>query len=296
MRINQPACIIQPVDFVISKAGAVDMKQTTGVFQFHDFKNSLGIEAVYGENVTHDFSRHTHRTLCIGVIEHGLRCFFCRGINYSIKPGQVFVIPPNEAHSCGPSIEPHTYRLLLVSPDVLRAVLPNMRKDSNSQYLFVKLVIEDNELYEQMLTLHQILATRETDFIKQSMLFSAIGNTMEQCVAVPSKMIICRKHHEYVMQAQSFIEEHYGESFSLNDLAEHVYLSPYYLIRVFSQIAGIPPHIYQQQVRIRHAKSMLVQGISIVEIANKTGFTDQSHFSNVFKKLVGVTPGEYSVS
>lgn len=270
------------------------MRRTTGTFQFHDFKNSLGIEVVYGKHVTHDFSRHTHRTLCIGVIEHGMRAFFCRGIRYSVKPGQVFIIPPNEAHTCGPATEPHTYRMLLVSPVVLRTIFPNIEMNSNSQYFFDKLVIEDKELYEQILNLHQLLETRESVFVKQSMLFSTIGNTMEQCVDVPDKTKICHEHHECVKHAQSFIEEHYGESFSLNDLAEHVHLSPYYLTRIFSQIVGIPPHIYQQQVRIRHAKAMLMQGISKVEIAIQTGFTDQSHFSNVFKKMVGVTPSEYN--
>jgi len=273
------------------------MKRTkTGDFHFRDFISILGIEVVYAKHVTHDFSRHTHRTLCIGIIEHGQRSFICRGTKYNVKPGQFFVIPPNEAHSCGPATEPHTYRLLIVSSDVWRTILPKIEKDGNSQYLFVKLVIEDKELYEQLLNLHLLLETRETNFIKQSMLFSAIGNTIEQCVDVPEKMTICHEHHRCVNQAQSFIEEHYGEAFSLNDLAQHVYLSPYHLIRVFSQIAGIPPHIYQQQIRIRHAKALLRQGVSIIEIANQTGFTDQSHFSNVFKKMVGVTPSEYKLS
>jgi len=55
---------------------------------------------------------------------------------------------------------------------------------------------------------------------------------------------------------------------------------------------GLPPHIYQQQVRIRHAKEVLMQDFSLAEVANQAGFTDQSHFSKVFKKMVGVMPGE----
>jgi len=45
-------------------------------------------------------------------------------------------------------------------------------------------------------------------------------------------------------------------------------------------------------VRIRHAKEVLMQDFSLAEVANQAGFTDQSHFANVFKKMVGVMPGE----
>lgn len=273
------------------------MKRTkTGDFQFRDFTEALGVEAVYAKHVTHDFSRHTHRTLCIGIIEQGERSLICRGTMYNVTPGQVFVIPPNEAHSCGSAAEPHTYRLLIVSPNIWRSTFPQPDNGGNAQYLFSRLVIDDKELFEQLLSFHLILETGESDFIKQSMLISVIGNTIEQCIDAPGKMEFCHEHHECVKQAQLFIEDHYGENFSLYELAQRVYLSPFYLIRVFSQKVGISPHIYQQQVRIRHAKALLMQGFSLVEIANRTGFTDQSHFSNVFKKMVGVTPSEYKSS
>jgi len=270
------------------------MKQiTTGNFLFHDFRDSLGVEVVYGKHVTHDFSRHTHRTLCLGIIEDGIRTLLCRENEYKVTPGQIFLIPPNEAHSCAPAIDSHTYRLLLISLDVLRKILPNFDEDGN---IFNSLVLEDKNLFEQLLDLHQLLDSCETSFIKQSVLLSVIGDVVERCVAMPHNLKIRPKQYESIKRAQVFIEEHYGENFSLDDIAEHVYLSPYYLIRVFSRILGLPPHIYQQQVRIRHAKEMLMQGFSLAEVANQAGFTDQSHFSNVFKKMVGVTPGEYKIS
>ncbi|MDF2594926.1 MAG: AraC family transcriptional regulator, partial [Clostridia bacterium] len=53
------------------------------------------------------------------------------------------------------------------------------------------------------------------------------------------------------------------------------------------------PYSYLQTIRISQAKKMLEQGISAVEVALRTGFSDQSHFSNFFKKLIGVTPRQY---
>ena len=269
------------------------MKQvTTGDFLFHDFRDSLGVEVVYGKQVTHDFSRHTHRALCMGIIEDGMRTLLCRGNEYKVTPGQIFLIPPHEAHSCAPAIDSHTYRLLLISSDVLHKVLPNFDEDNN---MFNTLVLEDKNSFEQLQNLHLLLDSSETSFIKQSVLLSVIGDVVERCAAMQHNLKIRHKQYESIKRAQVFIEEHYGENFTLDDIAEHAYLSPYYLIRVFSRVLGLPPHIYQQQVRIRHAKEMLMQGFSLAEVANQTGFADQSHFSNVFKKMVGVTPGEYKI-
>ena len=89
------------------------------------------------------------------------------------------------------------------------------------------------------------------------------------------------------------MDDHYADDFSLADLAGRAHLSPYHFLRVFTACTGIPPHLYQQQVRIRQAKGKLLQGASLSETAFETGFGDQSHFSNVFKKMVGITPGEY---
>lgn len=269
------------------------MKQLSGGICFHDFKKIIGLEVICGRHVRHEFSRHTHRMLCIGIVEQGTRTILCRGERYKVVPDQIFIIPPDEVHSCGSEGEPHTYRLFLIRSDVLNMILPKTEEDN---YDFKNLVFDDRKRFEELLNLHAVLMSAETSFFKQSAVISTIGDVVEHCADIGKVVRISNKQHDSVKRVQNFIETHYEECFSLGDIARYAYLSPYYLIRVFRQIIGIPPHIYQQQVRIRHAKEMLVHGISLVEVASKTGFTDQSHFSNVFKKMIGITPGEYTKS
>ncbi|WP_176215408.1 AraC family transcriptional regulator [Sporomusa malonica] len=266
------------------------MKQLSGRIHFYDFRKTFGLELIRGRHVRHNFSRHTHRTLCIGVVELGVRFILCRGERYEVIPGQVFVIPPDEAHSCGSGGEPHTYHLFLITSDLLNMILPKNEKDS---YIIKNLVFDDRRQFAQLLNLYTVLTSTETSFCKQSALISTIGEVVEYCADIAEDLRISNNQYDSVKRAQNFIETHYEDSFSLGDIARSAYLSPYYLIRVFNQVIGIPPHIYQQQVRIRHAKGMLAHGISISEVAFKTGFSDQSHFSNTFKKLVGITPGEF---
>lgn len=167
-------------------------------------------------------------------------------------------------------------------------------KKEEEIYRFKNLIINERRLFDKLLELHSVLMSSETSFSKQSALIYTIGDVIVcSCADICKDLRISNKQYDSVKRAQMFIDNHYDECFSLSDIARYAYLSPYYLIRVFSYIIGIPPHVYQQQVRIRNAKEMLTQGISIAEVAIKTSFTDQSYFSNIFKKLVGITPGEY---
>ncbi|NEQ55828.1 MAG: helix-turn-helix transcriptional regulator, partial [Leptolyngbya sp. SIO3F4] len=54
-----------------------------------------------------------------------------------------------------------------------------------------------------------------------------------------------------------------------------------------------PPHAYLNHVRVHQAKRLLASGHSITDAALSTGFADQSHLHRHFKKMVGVTPGQY---
>jgi AraC-like DNA-binding protein len=55
----------------------------------------------------------------------------------------------------------------------------------------------------------------------------------------------------------------------------------------------LPPHAFQLQLRVDRAKTLLARGLDIAAVAQRTGFADQSHFTRVFRRSVGVTPGRF---
>ncbi|MBP2663649.1 MAG: transcriptional regulator, AraC family [Firmicutes bacterium] len=263
----------------------------SGIIHFSDYRKTLGVELVYGREITHEFTRHTHRTLSFGLIEQGVRLYSCQGESYQVTPGQIFVIPPNSEHSCSTvNRQPHTYRLLILSNDVLQA--SGLLSDEYN-YISKQLVISNTDAYNQLRQLHDKLESDEPEFIKKSLLLTVVGYLLENYVEVPVKIKISSYHYDNIRMVQKFIEANYAACFSLEDIAQLVHISPYHLLRLFSQIVGIPPHVYQQQVRIRQAKQLLSQGRSILDTAMSTGFADQSHFTKAFKRMVGITPGEY---
>lgn len=82
----------------------------------------------------------------------------------------------------------------------------------------------------------------------------------------------------------------------LEELAEQIYISKYYLIRKFKNIVGLTPHQFQIQNKIRHSQELIEEGKEFIEISNEMGFYDQSHFIKSFNKVVGVSPKEYKDS
>ena len=75
-------------------------------------------------------------------------------------------------------------------------------------------------------------------------------------------------------------------------------LSPYHFTRQFKASTGLPPHQYFILRRIERAKQFLqgVGDLPLAEVAAQAGFSDQIQFSRHFKRLVGVTPGQFRIS
>ena len=96
-----------------------------------------------------------------------------------------------------------------------------------------------------------------------------------------------------VRLVREYLENHFAENVSLEELTTFSGLSSYHLIRVFRAETGLPPHAYLEQIRIHRARQLLRAGASIADVAFQTGFSDQSHFTRHFKKMTGVTPGQY---
>jgi AraC family transcriptional regulator len=92
-----------------------------------------------------------------------------------------------------------------------------------------------------------------------------------------------------------YIEEHLDASPTLEEMAAIARLSPYHFARQFKRATGIPPHQYVIMRRVERAKQLLQggDGFSLAQVAVRAGFSDQSQFCHHFKRLVGVTPGQF---
>jgi AraC family transcriptional regulator len=94
--------------------------------------------------------------------------------------------------------------------------------------------------------------------------------------------------------ACDYIEAHLAEDVALGDVAAVAKLSPAHFCRAFKRSVGVPPHRYQMQRRIEQSKMLLADmELSVLEVALACGFGFSSNFTQVFRKMTGVTPREF---
>lgn len=103
------------------------------------------------------------------------------------------------------------------------------------------------------------------------------------------------KYRELIDKVKHYISEHYDkEQLSLNDISSQVRVSPSHLSKTFSQATGQTITEFLTATRMDKAKELLKStGHKTFEIAFSVGYNDQHYFSNLFKKVTGMTPMEY---
>lgn len=100
--------------------------------------------------------------------------------------------------------------------------------------------------------------------------------------------------HYLIAEAKRFIHENYMNNIGLNEVAEHLNLSPKYFSNFFKKNTGVNFSDYVTQIRMTVAKKLLKEtNYKIYEIANLVGYENAFYFSKIFKKNFGVTPKEF---
>jgi AraC family transcriptional regulator len=98
-------------------------------------------------------------------------------------------------------------------------------------------------------------------------------------------------------RALDYIEANLDGEVHLGELSKAVGLSAFHFAKLFKESTGASPHQYVLQRRLERAKDLLRNsGMTLSEISLQAGFADQSHLTNVFRRLVGVSPAKFRAS
>jgi transcriptional regulator GlxA family with amidase domain len=157
---------------------------------------------------------------------------------------------------------------------------------------FTTQVVFHSDLVKLLKELHLMIMQEETDFIKEEIFLFFLKQLVEEFTeqGLPSQKL---EQSAEVKAILEFLDTNYMKHITLDDLSNLSGLSKYHLLRSFTKQKGITPYSYLETIRIDRAKKLLEKGVMPIDAALQTGFADQSHFSNFFKKLIGLTPSQY---
>ncbi len=252
----------------------------------------LNIEAYRLKGVMHKFPNHFHDYYVIGFIEKGKRHLICNHQEYFLESGDVTVFNPGDPHACqAVDDKPMDYRSINIKTEIMQqAVMDIMGQDSLPR--FSPTVHFHSELASSIHDLHRMIFEEQSDFKKEEVFLFLIEQLIrEHSDAAPTSFL--PKPDAAMTKISDYLQLNYNNPVSLNDLGTLVGLSKFHLLRSFTQQMGISPYSYLETIRIGNAKKLLENGVPPLEVAFQTGFHDQSHFTNYFKKQIGLTPRQY---
>lgn len=230
---------------------------------------ALGCEVVTVSAKNLAYPRHTHvSTRVVGLVRAGSVRLERAGKRETLGPGDVFVIPPHQAHSLRASGGGQILSLCLADSALGRPA--SRRRAKIIARAMESLVAVGRLSRAECMALRRALAALATD--------------KAETAGADDGMAILK----------GALEDHPERPFRLAEMAARAHLDRFHLIRKFRKRYGLAPRQFQNQNRLRKARRELLRpGCSLTQTALRAGFYDQSHFIRSFKRLYGLTPGQY---
>ncbi len=239
---------------------------------------------------------HCHNHIEIAYILSGKSLFNIDGKQYEVKKGDLIIINPNQVHNAlilepkNPSLEffigftDFKYENMEYNT-LFKDECPIIEASASTRKYFqnlIEAILHENEQNRE--GKYFMLKT----YLTQLILLIIREKNKEININETAKSKVSKEISEY-------FHNHFSEKISLEQLAKNMYLSPFYISKIFKEEIGDTPINYLIKIRLEHAKELLLShpNLSIKEIASIVGYDDAYYFSKIFKKYYEYSPAEF---
>ena len=237
---------------------------------------------------------HTHNHLELFYIVGGKGQFLIQDQLYPVNSNNLVIINPNVTHTeVSLNAQPLEYIVLGIEGIELAT-----SKSSNGQFN----ILDHFESVEISSCLRNILREMEQkntgyeDICQAYMEILIIRLMRNTALAVPTEPQVVSGNRQCAA-VKRYIDLHFKESLTLDQLAEDAHMNKYYLSHAFKREYGVSPINYMITKRIEESKYLLAEtDLSMSQIAQLLGFSSLSYFSQVFRRTQATTPMEYRQS
>jgi AraC-like DNA-binding protein len=154
-------------------------------------------------------------------------------------------------------------------------------------------VIHDRALFSLCWSAHRAMDADTPRLERDARLLQATVALVGRCASGSRTPRRLGSERAAVRRARDYLRQHFREAVSGAQLAAVARLSAFHLSRVFRNEFGLPPHAYQNQLRVHYARSLIRSGRPLAQVAQMAGFADQSHLVRQFRRTFAVPPGAY---
>lgn len=252
---------------------------------------------------------HWHNDLEINLIREGEAVFQVYQKSYRVRTGEGFLLNRNVPHSCSsPGNEHVRYSTILVRPDFLygdfgsdverKCFQPFLQNsaipciyltgfDENGKEILQKL----NQVEEAFDRKRFCYELKIKGLLCEAFAMILYGHRQELTKFVPANL----QELERLEKMLNYLNMHFTEVISLQDLADQVHLSREVCCRLFKKMTGKTITGYLEEYRVNKSFSLVQSGqYSMIQITEMVGFSNPSRFASAFRKRFGCNPGEYN--
>lgn len=252
---------------------------------------------------------HWHNDLEINLIREGEAVFQVYQKSYRVRTGEGFLLNRNVPHSCSsPGNEHVRYSTILVRPDFLygdfgsdverkcfqpflqNSAIPCIHLtgfDENGKEILWKL----NQVEEAFDRKRFCYELKIKGLLCEAFAMILYGHRQELTKFVPANL----QELECLEKMLNYLNMHFTEVISLQDLADQVHLSREVCCRLFKKMTGKTITGYLEEYRVNKSFSLVQSGqYSMTQITEMVGFSNPSRFASAFRKRFGCNPGEYN--
>lgn len=252
---------------------------------------------------------HWHNDLEINLIREGEAVFQVYQKSYRVRTGEGFLLNRNVPHSCSsPGNEHVRYSTILVRPDFLygdfgsdverKCFQPFLQNsaipciyltgfDENGKEILQKL----NQVEEAFDRKRFCYELKIKGLLCEAFAMILYGHRQELTKFVPANL----QELERLEKMLNYLNMHFTEVISLQDLADQVHLSREVCCRLFKKMTGKTITGYLEEYRVNKSFSLVQSGqYSMTQITEMVGFSNPSRFTSAFRKRFGCNPGEYN--
>lgn len=248
---------------------------------------TAGIERLAASFQRVSFSTHRHDTYGIGIATAGVQCFGCRCREWTLLPGQVYILNPDEAHDGRPGTdEGFGYRIAYVEPALVQQAVGGLSLPLASSPLICIDARWRASLASSLWRTEEDMDEAET--------VEAITALVE--VLIPAQAHMRRLPLAALDRVREAIAAQPQRPLPLAQLERVAGLDRWSLARLFRQAFGVSPTRYRTMRQLALVRALIRGSHGLAEAVVDAGFADQSHMSRKFKTAFGTTPAQWRAS
>jgi AraC-like DNA-binding protein len=231
------------------------------------------------------------------MLTEGEKSYSIERSRFPVRAGQIAIANPGQIHGCEyVNNNPWAHRTWYLS----HALLETLSQESGLQ--------DCTEIVSPVIDCAQTSAV-----LLQAHMRSQVGNELDREAAAVSALTgLIRKHgNKHIRHADSsehnvaaqrvakcidLLHSSLNQPLNLTVLARQAGVGRHQVIRDFQSVVRLTPGEYLRQIRLEYARKMIGDGMPLTQVAMNSGYSDQSHFSRVFRRVYGYTPSDYAAT